>query len=112
MSKEDDNCVLKLYSTGRSDVVAWYQIWQAVEATFGTYKSEVILLFCYTYLGHKASLGGKRTFLLPALVLQPLFLSRIRDADSENCEAICGRSRRGGSYSGLGPFSQITPRIG
>ncbi|KAL9075171.1 MAG: hypothetical protein Q9161_001857 [Pseudevernia consocians] len=31
---EDDKCIVRLYSTGRSDVVAWYQIWEAVEATF------------------------------------------------------------------------------
>ncbi|KAF6223370.1 hypothetical protein HO133_000212 [Letharia lupina] len=30
----DDQCILRLYSTGRSDVVAWYRIWEAVEATF------------------------------------------------------------------------------
>lgn len=30
----DDKCVVKLYSTGTSDLVAWYRIWEAVEATF------------------------------------------------------------------------------
>ena len=34
MTVEDDKCMLKLYSTGGSDLVAWYQIWEAVEATF------------------------------------------------------------------------------
>ena len=86
MTKEDDNCVLRLYSTGRSDIVAWYQIWQAVEATFGTYISELILLLWYTHLRHKASLRGKRTFLLPALVLQLHSLPWIRDADSKSAK--------------------------
>ena len=30
----DEKCVLKLYSTGSSDLLAWYEIWEAVEATF------------------------------------------------------------------------------
>ena len=30
----DKKCVLKLYTTGSSDVLAWYDIWEAVEATF------------------------------------------------------------------------------
>ena len=30
----DEKCVLKLYTTGSSDVTAWYKIWEAVEATF------------------------------------------------------------------------------
>lgn len=34
VASRDDKCVVKIYSTGRSDVVAWYQIWEAVEATF------------------------------------------------------------------------------
>ena len=33
-TKDDDKCVLRLYTTGRSDVVAWYRIWEAVQATF------------------------------------------------------------------------------
>ena len=55
----DDQCILRLYSTGRSDVVAWYRIWEAVEATF----------------------------------------------------AMCGRFLQGGSYRGLGWFSQIMMRV-
>ncbi|CAF9906187.1 hypothetical protein IMSHALPRED_004122 [Imshaugia aleurites] len=31
---DDEKCVLRLYTTGRSDVVAWYRIWEAVQATF------------------------------------------------------------------------------
>ena len=34
MLKADDKCVVKLYSTGTSDLVAWYRVWEAVEATF------------------------------------------------------------------------------
>ena len=30
--KEDEQCVLKLYSTGRPDVLAWYRVWEAAEA--------------------------------------------------------------------------------
>ena len=32
--KGDDKCIVKLFSTGTSDIVAWYSIWEAVEATF------------------------------------------------------------------------------
>ena len=30
----DGKCLLKLYTTGSTDVLAWYGIWEAVEATF------------------------------------------------------------------------------
>ena len=30
----DDGCQLKLFSTGRADFLAWYQIWEAVVRTF------------------------------------------------------------------------------
>ncbi|KAM0796759.1 hypothetical protein BDR22DRAFT_824859 [Usnea florida] len=61
--KADDKCVMKLYSTGSSDVVAWYRVWEAVEATY----------------------------------------------------AVCGRSRKSGSYRGIGlqgnVFLTLGPRI-
>ncbi|KAF6241482.1 hypothetical protein HO173_000192 [Letharia columbiana] len=34
VASADNQCILRLFSTGRSDVVAWYRIWEAVEATF------------------------------------------------------------------------------
>lgn len=30
----DEQCLLRLFSTGRTDSASWYTIWQAAEATF------------------------------------------------------------------------------